>query len=172
MADLLPGTYVCVRTHGFVPFSIRTLTRSDYDHAFVYVGEGRIIEAEPHGCREMPLAEYAGYDMLADSGENLTGPQRGRIVTKARALLGVPYGYLDIARLALATFGLHWSLLTRAADAERAMICSQIVAACGQAASADWLCGQESPAAVTPGMLAARPGMTPFTLEVPHAATG
>jgi len=166
VADLLPGTYVCVRTHGFVPLSIRLFTRSPYDHAFIYAGDGRIIEAQPGGCREVPLSTYAGYPMLADTDESLTDEQRKRVVAKATALLGVPYGYLDIVRLGLSALGLRWRWLTRAADNERAMICSQVVAACGQAAGVDWLCGQGSPAAVTPGMLAARNTMRPFALEV------
>lgn len=152
------GCYGVVRTGGFHAWLIRTFTRSAYDHAFIVCDGGQIIEAEPGGARWGRLAEYAGHGVLI-SADPMDAEQRVIVVDEAIRLLGVRYGWLDIVRLGLATVGIRWKWLTRRADSERAMVCSQIVAACGQAAGLDWLCGQESPAAVTPGMLAKRPGM-------------
>lgn len=153
------GCYGVVRTHGFYPWLIRTGTRSKFDHAFVVCDGGRIIEAEPSGARLADISEYDGYDVLYNTGEPLTDVQREALVNEALTLLGTPYGWTDIVRLALRTLGIQWSWLTRRADDERAMICSQIVARCGEAAGVDWNCGREAPAAVTPADLANRPGM-------------
>ena len=153
----VPGSYGCVKTHGFYPWLIRVGTRSEYDHAFLVVDEhGGIIEAEPGGARRSNLAEYAGYDLIFNTEDTPTDDQRHQIIAKAETLIGTPYGWTDIARLALHSLGWDWHWLIAAADNERAMICSQLVAICGAAGGLDWGCGRESPAAVTPADLAAR----------------
>ena len=148
----LPGTYGVVRTTGWISWLIRVLTRSRYDHAVI------VIDPEP-GTGRARIAYLDEYDpstvLLSD--EPLTDEQRAKIVEHALALVGTPYGFIDIGALAL-MLTLHrapaW--LASRADHERAMICSQLVAACGCAAGVDWLCDQEYPAQVTPGMLGER----------------
>lgn len=153
-----PGTYGCVRTKGLYAWLIRVGTRSHYDHAFIVCEGGQIIEGEPGGARWAELAKYDGCELVYDTDEPMTARQRQQVVDKAIVLLGTGYGWLDIARLALRCAGVQWAWLTRAADNERRMICSQIVATCGQAAGVDWNSGREAPAAVTPGDLAHRIG--------------
>jgi uncharacterized protein YycO len=153
---LVPGSYGCVRTGGWQAWLIRVGTRSKFNHAFVVMtSDGHIIEADPGGARWARISDYGNDCKVFDTAEELTEEQRTKICFKAELLLGTPYGWLDIARLALRCLGLRWRWLTRRADEERAMICSQLVAACGAAAGVDWLCGREAPAAVTPGDLAA-----------------
>lgn len=155
----VPGSYGCVKTHGFYPWLIRAGTRSEYDHAFIIVDDrGGIIEAEPGGARRSNLAEYTNYDMIFNTVDVPSEEQRRRIVSKAETLIGTPYGWTDIARLALHDLGVNWPWLIAAADNERAMICSQLVAVCGAAGGMDWSCGKENPAAVTPADLATRIG--------------
>lgn len=149
------GTYGVVRTRGVYAFLIRVATHSRYDHAFLVMPDASVIEAEPRGARRRAVSEYAGYPTLY-STDALTGAQRAAVCAKAETLLGTPYGWTDIARLGLRTLGLRWAWLTRRADQEHAMICSQLVAACGQAAGVDWTCGRDCPAAVTPADLARR----------------
>ena len=162
-----PGSYGVVKTHGFVPFMIRMLTRSRYDHAFIVINDaGDIVEAEPDGARTGNIGEYAGLPMLINSGEAMTDTQRAAVIAAARGYVDVPYAFLDIVRLALASLGIGWRWLTAEADDERAMVCSTLVAACGQSAGvADWLCGEPCPALVRPADLARRPGMQPWPLN-------
>lgn len=161
------GSYFVVKTRGFVPLMIRLLTHSRFDHAGVVINDaGDIIEAEPGGARIGNLGEYAGLPILVNTRERMFSEQRAIVADVARRCIGTPYGFLDIVRLGLRCAGIHWGRLTRRADSEHAMICSEIVAACGQAAGLDWLCGREAPAAVTPGDLARRPGMQPWTPTV------
>lgn len=161
-ADLRPGDYGVVRTTGFIAWCIRVLTRSAFDHAFIVIGaDGNgdydIVEAEPSGARYAKLSEYADYTVLFNTGEPLTDAQRAAIVNAAHDLVGTPYGFLDIVRLGLMlTIRRAPKWLTERADAERAIICSQLVAMCGHTAGVDWLCGQSTTAMVTPGMLARR----------------
>lgn len=152
-----PGTYGCVRTGGFYAWLIRVGTRSAFNHAFVLYANGQIIEAAPAGARWAQLTDYSDKQIVF-SHETMTDAQRQHVIDKAITLLGTPYGWTDIARLALRCAGVQWRWLTVRADNERAMICSQLVAACGQAAGLDWLCGREAAAAVTPGDLAVRAG--------------
>jgi len=158
MSDVLAaGSYGCVRTGGFYAWLIRLGTRSKYNHAFVVMDSvGRIIEADPGGARWAHISDYGNDCKVFNTTEQLTDEQRTKICDKAQVLLGTPYGWTDIVRLSLRCLGLQWRWLTQRADDEKAMICSQLVAACGQAAGVDWLCGREAPAAVTPGDLADR----------------
>lgn len=160
-ANAEPGRYFVVRTSGIVPAIIRFLTRSPYDHAGIIIpadetGQLRVIEAEPSGARIAYLDEYDP-DTVLVTDEPLTDEQRQHIAKNATQFLGTPYGFVDILCLAL-MLTIHraprW--LSHRAETERAMICSQLVAADGQYAGVDWLCGQSTPAAVTPGMLGAR----------------
>jgi uncharacterized protein YycO len=152
-----PGSYGCVRTSGLYAWLIRVGTRSRYNHAFIVMDSvGRVIEADPGGARWAHLSDYGTDGMVFDTAEQLTPEQRQRVCDKAQILLGTPYGWTDIARLSLRCLGVNWGWLTQRADDEQAMICSQLVAACGEYAGVDWLCGREAPAAVTPGDLASR----------------
>lgn len=153
-----PGSYGCVRTGGFYAWLIRVGTRSHFNHAFVVMEDGRIIEADPGGARWARLSDYGTDSMVFNTLDVTTEDQRRRIMDKAVALLGTPYGWTDIVRLSLRCLGLNWSWLTKRADEEKAMICSQLVAACGQAGGQAWLCGRSFPAEVTPGDLARRIG--------------
>lgn len=151
-----PGSYGCVRTGGFYGWLIRVGTRSTFNHAFIVMDEDRIIEGAPGGARWAHLSDYGTDSMVFDTGDALSDQQRSVIMRKAVTLLDTPYGWTDIVRLSLRCLGVQWQWLTRAADNERAMVCSQLVAACGEAAGVDWNCDRECAAAVTPGDLANR----------------
>lgn len=74
----------------------------DYEHAFVYVGGGQIVEAEPGGARLADLAEYDGRPVAW-----IPCPDRHRplVAAAARGLEGTPYSVLDY--VALAAHRLH-----------------------------------------------------------------
>jgi len=77
---------------------------SDFEHAFVYLGDGQLLEAEPGGARIVPL-RYRGihwcegiYGLLAASLKAQAACPPGMLAT-ARDLTGVPYSWLDYAAL-------------------------------------------------------------------------
>lgn len=86
-----PGNYGVSHGGGLVGELIRHATESWAGHAFVYVGDGMIIEAAPPATRLAPAASHA--DAVWNLGEPLTDDQRKKIVARAHALLGTPYDY-------------------------------------------------------------------------------
>lgn len=150
-----PGDYGVVKTSGWIGFLIRVGTMARWNHTFIYIGDGKIIEANPTGVEIKPVTEYP---LIAwNQHEVLTEKQRNRIVEEAQKLVGRPYGFLDIANLILRILGLkilaNTSLLTKMAE-RYGVICSELVALSYQAASITLV---DKPAnIVTPGDLAER----------------
>lgn len=163
-----PGDYGCVsipwlKKHIFsftipvpnvIGYLIRLGTWSRYDHSFVYVGSGKIVEAQPQGAVLSDLSKYAG-DAIIWSADNIPPAQRKKIVNWALTLRRTPYGYLDILYLGLATLGLKFNWILRRVERQDRLICSQLVAVCGENAKVDaWLCGKKNACLVTPANLA------------------
>lgn len=101
---------------------------ADYEHAFVYVGNDQIIEAEPSGAHKAVI-HYGG--VLWSSGIiKPTDTQRALIVSAALRYVGRPYSWEDY--FALAARRLHIPLpdLKTYIASSGHMICSQLVARC------------------------------------------
>lgn len=151
----LPGDYGVVKTKGWVGKLIRLGTMARWNHTFIYIGDGNIIEANPTGVEIKPVTEYS---LIAwNQHEVLSDKQRMRIVEEAQKLVGRPYGFLDIANLILRILGLkilaNTSLLNKMAE-RYGVICSELVALSYKAASITLI---DKPAnIVTPGDLAER----------------
>lgn len=74
---------------GFVP----------YEHAFIYIGGGLILQAEPGGSDIVPYTER-GAELWSSGKIPLTAAQRAQVPVLARQLKGIPYSWLDYAALA------------------------------------------------------------------------
>jgi cell wall-associated NlpC family hydrolase len=70
-----------------------------WEHAFVYVGDGKILQAEPGGSRIVPYTEH-GAELWSTGKIPLTAAQRAQVPVLAGQLKGVPYSWLDYASLA------------------------------------------------------------------------
>jgi hypothetical protein len=90
-ATPLAGNYGVSHGAGLVGELIRHATESWAGHAFVYIGQGLIIEAAPPATRISPAASHP--DAVWNTAEPLTDAQRQAITARARALLGTPYDY-------------------------------------------------------------------------------
>ena len=103
---------------------------SRYEHAFLSVGDGLIVEAEPGGARCVPLH----YQDVYWCRFTPTDDQRAVIATAARAYAAarVPYGFADY--LALAAHRLHVPApgLRAYVASTGSMICSQLADKCYQ----------------------------------------
>src|SRR5260221_5469305 len=104
---------------------------SQYQHAFIYVGLGKVIQAEPTGACIRPLTGHTR-ELWSTGIITLTGTQRAAIVNTAHryAAAKTDYSFLDYLALAAHRFripvpGLRW-LIRRT----RHMICSQLVDRC------------------------------------------
>lgn len=155
-----PGCYGVVDISSWFGWCIRKLTRSRYDHAFIYLGtsERLILEARPTGSAIGMLDEYKGLPMqFSEPAPGYTDADGADPFKTEQKWLGIPYGFDDIAYLGLAySLGWHSDWLLDKVKREDRMICSQLVADWGAAHSANWSCGQPSPQLVTPGLLDSR----------------
>lgn len=98
-----------------------------WEHAFIVVDGGRLVEAEPGGARIAGLDEYAGRDVAYVAPAGLTDEQRAGIVSAAIGLLGTPYSFADYAAIAAHRFHLPLPGLQRFVADSGHMLCSQLV---------------------------------------------
>jgi cell wall-associated NlpC family hydrolase len=120
------GDFGVTRTNGPAAWLIRLVTRSAVNHAFVYVGNGQIVEANPSGAAIGTVDEYPN---AIWSHVALTTQQRHAINNAARSLVGTPYSWVDDACIGLADlFGWHVPEPVRARLNRRDRLqCAQLV---------------------------------------------
>jgi uncharacterized protein YycO len=99
---------------------------SSFEHAFLVLDGGQLIEAQPGGARIAPLAKYVGRQVLYVAPAGLTGEQRNAVCDAAEQYVGVGYGWLDYLALAAHRFHLPVPGLRRYIASSRRMICSQL----------------------------------------------
>jgi hypothetical protein len=88
---VLPGCYGISRGQGITGDLIRHAAGPRPGHAFIYIGNGRIVEVAPPTVRIAPAASHP--DALWNAHCSLTAVQRQRICVRALALVGRPYDY-------------------------------------------------------------------------------
>lgn len=129
---------------------------ADYEHAFVYLGNGRVVEAQPGGAILAPLSKY---DVTRVAWIPASEDHGFKIVSQALALLGTPYSFADY----LALFALRLHLPSRRLRAyvasSRHMICSQLADEAWRRAGVELFTDGRPPQSVTPARLALLPGV-------------
>ena len=125
-----PGDYGVVKTNGWLAFIIRLGTVSRWNHAFVYIGDGKIVEANPKGVEVSSLR----YPSVAwNNHEELTDEQREAIVSCSLTHVGRGYSFLTIALIILRILGMkilaNSKFLLKAAEKD-GYICSDLVSEC------------------------------------------
>ena len=149
------GDYGVVRSNGIFARLIQIGTVSRWNHAFIYVGNGQIVEANPRGVALSPATKYK--TIAWNRHEDLDTKERYIIVEHAMAQVGKPYNFFVIANLALRILGLkvlaNTKLLYKMAQGE-GYICSELAAECYKVAGADLF--TKAPDLVTPGDLTER----------------
>ena len=106
---------------------------ANYEHAFIYIGNDQIVEAEPGGARIAKLSKYQSDSIHWSTGHfSLTENQRTQIVHAAIGYLGVPYSFLDYASLAARRLDIPVPGLHSYIKSTKHMICSQLVDQCYQ----------------------------------------
>lgn len=123
----VPGDYGTVATSGFFGFLIRLGTFSRDNHAFIYIGDGKIIEANPAGVQITELSQYS--NVAWNQHENLSSSQRLAILDSAHTFVGKPYDFIDIGILAFRILGMKLPhFLTGNVTKHKGVICSELVA--------------------------------------------
>lgn len=125
----------------------------NYEHAFLVLDGGQVVEAEPGGARFTALSFYLDDDTVAWSTVELTDEQRAAIVAAGRSYEHVPYSYLNYFAIAARRLRLPGArFLRRYVNSTQHMICSQLVAAAYAAAGVHL--DDVEPGDVTPADLA------------------
>lgn len=126
---VLPGTYGVSHGSGITGELIRHATESWAGHAFVYVGNGEVIEAAPPCARVASAASHP--DAVWDTHEVLTDAQRDDIVARAHALVGCPYDYPAYVGFALEVMKIRSGQeLDPVFKEDHWRVCSALVADC------------------------------------------
>lgn len=95
----------------------------DYEHAFVYIGDGKHVEAQPGGAAVAQLSQHDASRVL---WIHCPDEYRQAVVNAALSLVGTPYGFLDYLAIALHRFGLPFERLRDYVKSTAHMICSQL----------------------------------------------
>lgn len=128
-----PGDIGLTSIEGYVGFLIRLGQWlngdgfSHYEHAFIVLEDGMLIEAMPGGAQIVPLSEYDDRDVLYVSPAGLTDADRKRICDAARNFEHTPYSFLDYAAIAAHRLRLPLPGLRDYVAATDHLICSQLV---------------------------------------------
>lgn len=94
-----PGCFGVSHGSGLTGELIRHATESWAGHAFVYIGDGQIVQGEPPRALISPASSHP--DAVWNAREDLTDEQRETIVARAHALVGCTYDYLAYMGFAL-----------------------------------------------------------------------
>lgn len=126
----------------------------NFQHAFIYLGGGEIVEAEPGGARRTQI--HYGKVLWSTGIIPLDFAQRMLIVEAAKKYVGTPYSAADY--FAIAALRLHAGVLVPAlktyVETSKHMICSQLVDQCYQDAGIHLFKDDRWPGYVMPSSLA------------------
>jgi hypothetical protein len=126
---VLPGCYGVSHGGEITGELIRRATTSWAGHAFVYVGDGQIVEAVPPAVRVVTAASRP--DAVWNLRYPLTDVQRATICVRARALVGCAYDYPAYTGFALKVLKVDdGAELDPVFKADHWRVCSSLVAEC------------------------------------------
>lgn len=155
MSEPQLGDYGVTKTGGWGARLIRFGTRSSVNHAFLYVGHGTIIEAEP-GKKGAQFAAYDKYPDAIWSNIPLTDLQRVTIAVQGMQKQGVRYNWLDIAAITLDILGIRFAIVNKRISKMNMLICSQLVDLSYEEADVHLFTDGRLPGEVTPADLLIR----------------
>lgn len=137
MSTPLPGDFCCCDISGDVGGFIHLAQKlsggpySQYEHVFVYTGDGLAVQAEPGGAVEIPCPNPQR-QLWSTGILSPTDDQRKTIVSWARAYADrhVGYSFLDYAAIFAHQNHLNFPGLRGFISYTGHMICSQLVDQC------------------------------------------
>ena len=122
------GDYFVVHTAGLPARLIQVGTWSFWNHAGIYLGDNKIIEATPKGVKISELSKYDNHKIIWSSESSLTEQERINLVTFVKGFENDGYGIWSIIALAFKCLGLSILPANILAEKENKVICSQLVA--------------------------------------------
>lgn len=130
--------------------------RLNYEHARLYLGDGKAVEAQPGGARIVTISDDDGGLWSTDLIPLMTDEERSNIVALGWACVGTPYSIMDYFALAAYRFKIGPLIpgLRAYVKTSKHMICSQLVDRCYNAAGIQLFTDNRWDGYVTPGDLA------------------
>lgn len=145
-----PGDVALFRPHNSVGNAIAVFDQARYCHIRLITDtDGGTIEADFKGAIHGHVQDG---DVIVTAP--LTDGQRAQILNAATPLLGTPYGFADIAALALAKIGIRLPFLSKRLARPDRLFCSQLVDIVWQAVGFHAFDDGRMPQDVTPGDIA------------------
>ncbi|WP_405927885.1 hypothetical protein OG554_03550 [Streptomyces griseus] len=128
----LPGDFALTRIEGITGRLVAAGQAlvgdaAPVQHAFVYVGNGMIVQAMPSGAELIRLEEASPVVQWSMGRFDLTRRQRDQIKWYATGLVGTPYSFLDYASIALAHYRIRPAWVRDFVASTGHLICSQLV---------------------------------------------
>jgi hypothetical protein len=123
---------------------------ADYEHAFVYVGLGEVVEAQPGGAILAPLSKY---DASRIVWHRAPEGKRYAVAHYAYGMLGTPYSFLDYFAIGAVRLRLPSKRLRAYVASTRHLICSQLADEAYRRAGVQLFSDGRQPGQVTPGAL-------------------
>jgi hypothetical protein len=128
-----PGDFACVPVHGEVGRLIAFGEKLNgdkafgkYQHALIYMGDGKVLQAEPGGARIVSRHWQPG-DLWSTEIIDIPDAARARVPDLAQRFVGVPYSALDYFALAAHRLSIPVPGLRGYIASTGHMICSQLV---------------------------------------------
>lgn len=97
---------------------------SRWTHTFIVLDDETVIAGQPGGARIDPLSMYKNNAIYVQM--DLSDEKRREIVMTARAMEGIPYGWLNYLAIGLARLGIKPKWLRKFIASNKTMICSQL----------------------------------------------
>jgi hypothetical protein len=125
--NILPGdVLLSFDRQSWISKEIKEVTHSDYSHAFLYIGKGKILESNPGGVIIREIDSYLDYNRYFLSLFRVYFDEKRpyKLIKTCKKRLGERYGYSQIGLLwFINTFGVTSLQLNLSG-----VICSELVA--------------------------------------------
>ena len=145
-----PGDVALFRPANPIGWAIAIFDQARYCHVRMIVDEaGTTVEADFKGAIRGHVQDG---DVIVSAP--LTDEEGAKILAAAEQLLGTPYGFADIAALALAKLGIRLPFLSKRLARPDRLFCSQLVDIVWQKAGFKAFNDDRLPQDVTPGDIA------------------
>jgi hypothetical protein len=123
VTEYLPGDVALSYSHSFVGWAIRVVTRSRYNHArWVVDTQGKTLEAMSKGA---VWGHVRSGDLVIRPP--MTDEERAKVPEVAAKLHGRGYGFLGVAAIGLAQFGITPAWVRKRIQRRDELFCSQLV---------------------------------------------
>lgn len=180
IAKLVPGVFGLSRGGGLPGELIRRATESEYGHAFLYLGQGLLVQGQPQVAALANAAVHSDaewawrmWDQLkAEHGWTNTqvAIAQAKVVNRGRALVGTPYDWAAYAAFASEVLHLaHGGLIAPFFEHDPHRVCSGLVA---DALTAGSVPLAFVPSDGAPGLVTTGPKGTTVNLVAPGMLAG